>query len=651
MLTRRKRISTRPTAALGFAPSAGTPPRRGPRPGSESRRGGASLVRTVLPPVLLALPLVLAAWSLSKSQLPPADFTFNNGTEVATLDPAVVTGVPEGRILRAIFEGLTVKDPETLAALPGMAESWTISDDGLVYTFKIRENAFWTNGDQLTAHDFVFSWERFLNPLTAAEYAYQLWYVKGAKAYTTTVDPNTGAPTLSFDTVGIRAADDFTLEVVLEKPTEFFLQLTGFYPMFPVNERNIAEAMEKYPGDAWKLEWLKPENIVTNGPYKVGFRRVNDRIRLEKNELYWDADAVAFQSIDALAVENYTTGLNLYLQGDAYWLDVVPTMLVPRLLEREDYSPMPYFGTYFYRVNVTREPFDDPRIRRALALTIDRKRITEKITKSGQIPWYSFVPYGMDGYEYAEMERKADLDGNYDVTFADDCREAAALMKEAGYGAGGKPLPTIEILYNTSEAHRDIAEVVADSWQRNLGLTAKLANQEWKVYLGSQTNLDYDVSRSAWIGDYIDPNTFLDLFLDGGENNKTGWGNARYDELIYAAKKERDPAQRFEYFREAEAILMDELPVIPIYSYVTQNMLNPRVGGFPGNLLNEQFPKWWYLRSDEELDAYRATQPEYYETNAVVDAPGPKGGIYPPSAPRGRFPDGDPRQRLSPLHD
>jgi len=645
-MTGPKSHEGRPTAPSGVPrPARGRRPRRG-------RLGRADLIRSVLPPVLLALPLVAAVWALSRSTLPPADFTFNNGTEVATLDPAVVTGVPEGRVLRAIFEGLTIKDPATLEPLPGMAESWTISEDKLTYTFKIREDAYWTNGDQFTAHDFVYSWKRFLDPRTAAEYAYQLKYVEGARAWSETIDEN-GSPTLSFeDTVGIRALDDFTLEVVLEKPTEFFIQLTGFYPLFPVNRRNIEEAQAKYPGDAWKLEWLKPENIVTNGPYRVAFRRVNDRIRLEKFEDYWDAEAIAFESIDALAVENYMTGLNLYLQGDAQWLDVVPTTLVPRLLPREDYTPQPYFGTYFYRVNVTREPFDDPRVRRALALTIDRKRITEKITKSGQIPWYSFVPFGMPGYEYAEMACESDPDSaEYTAQFEADCREAARLLAEAGYGPGLEPLPTIEILYNTSEAHRDIAEVVADSWQRNLGMTAKLLNQEWKVYLGSQTALDYDVSRSAWIGDYLDPNTFLDLFLSDGANNKTGWGNERYDELIYAAKKEADPAQRFEYFREAEAILMAELPVIPIYSYVTQNMLNPRVGGFPGNLLNEQFPKWWYLRSDEELDAHRASRPEYYEANAVVDSPGPAEGIYPPFAPNGRFPERDPRHRLSPFTD
>ncbi|MEZ5980290.1 MAG: peptide ABC transporter substrate-binding protein [Planctomycetota bacterium] len=603
----------------------------------------------MLPVLLLLVPAAFAAWSVAKSQLEPAQFVFNNGTEVATLDPAVVTGVPEGRVLRAVFEGLTIKDPETLEPLPAMAESWEISEDGLVYTFHIRRGAKWTNGDDFTAHDFTYSWERFLNPLTGAEYAYQLWYVKGAKAYTTTVDAS-GAPALSFDTVAITALDDHTLRVELEAPTPFFLQLMAFYPMFPVNRRNIEEAKEMFPGETWRQEWLKPERIVTNGPYKVAFRRVNDRIRLVRNEDYWDADSVAFDTIDVLAVEAYQTGLNLYLNGDTHWVDKVPNMLVPRLMQREDFQPSPYFGSYFYRVNTTRPPFDDARVRRALALTIDRRKITEKITKSGQLPWYSFMPFGMPGYHYEEMVHEADPDGDYAATFRADQQEAIRLLAEAGYGPGLKPLPPIELHYNTSETHRDIAEVIADSWQRNLGITAKLLNQEWKVYLETQSNLEYDVSRSAWIGDYIDPNTFMDLFVTGGENNKTGWGNAEYDRLIEEAKYESDPQRRLELFSRAERILMDELPILPVYSYVTQNLLSPRVGGFPGNLLDEQFPKWWYLRSDAEMEAYRASRPEgYYDRLQAVDFPSPPDGVYPPNAPGGIFREGDPRRRLSPL--
>src|SRR5690606_11133819 len=212
-----------------------------------------------------------------------------------------------------------------------------------------------------------------------------------------------------------------------------------------------------------------------------------------RNENYWDADAVAFDTIDVLAVEAYQTGLNLYMNGDTHWVDKVPNILVPRLMQREDFQPSPYFGSYFYRVNTTRPPFDDARVRRALALPIDRRKVTEKITKSGQLPWFSFMPYGMPGYRYEEMVHSADPDGDYAATFRADQQEAIRLLAEAGYGPGLKPLPTIELHYNTSETHRDIAEVVADSWQRNLGVTAKLANQEWKVYLETQRNLEYDV--------------------------------------------------------------------------------------------------------------------------------------------------------------
>ncbi len=601
---------------------------------------------------LLASVVGLAGWITAKARLEPADFTFINGTEIATLDPATVTGVPEGRILRAIFEGLTIKDPKTLEPLPGMAETWDISSDGLHYTFHIRRGAKWSNGDEFTAHDFVYSWERFLNPKTAAEYAYQLWYVKGAKQYTTEVTEQ-GGPQHSFDTVGIRASDDYTLEVELSAPTPFFVQLTGFYPMFPVNRRNIEEARAAFP-ETWQFEWLSPENIVTNGAFRIAERRVNDRIRLVKNETYWDADSVAFGSIDALAVEQYLTNLNLYLQGDADWINFIPNQLITRLLEREDFTPSGYFGSYFFRINVQRPPLDDARVRRALALTIDRQAITKNITKSGQVPWYGLVPQGMLGYQAPQMPHQAVAGENFAEGFARDVEEAKQLMRDAGYGPGGRPFPTIEILYNTSETHRDIAEVLSDSWKRNLGVTAKLLNQEWKVYLDSQSSLDYDISRSAWIGDYLDPNTFLDLFVTGGENNKTGWGNSDYDRLIAAAAAETDEDRRYEFFQQAEQILLEELPILPVYSYTTQNIVNPRVGGFQGNLLDEQFPKWWYWRSDQEVAALRDAYPRTPSGEVIpgldfVELHGPPQGMYPPIAPAGQFPESDPRHRLSPL--
>ena len=583
--------------------------------------GAFSRLRQALPFVLLALLLAGVISLTSGARLDRADLIINNGTEVTTLDPATVTGVPEGRVIKAIFEGLCIKDPSTLAPVPGMAESWDISEDGLVYTFHIRHGATWTNGDPVTAHDFVYSWERFLSPETAAEYAYQLWYVKGARAYTTTADEN-GQPANSFDTVGIRATDEYTLVVELNAPTPFFMDLMAFYPLFPVNRRNIETAKREHP-DSWRLDWLRPQNIVTNGPFRVVERRINDRIRLARNEKYWDAPNVALGTIDVLAVEQTVTALNMSLTGGVDVLYTVPSSIIPRLLQREDFTPGPYLGTYYYKVNVTRPPMDDVRVRRALALTIDRVAICEKITKSGQIPSWTWVPSGMPGYTGAEMKHAATLEENV--------AEAKALLIEAGFGPGGKDFPTIEILYNTLEAHRDIAEVIASSWRNNLGINAKLLNQEWKVYLDVQHSLGYDVCRAAWIGDYVDPNTFIDMYVTGGENNNTGWGSPRYDALVAAAASELDPVRRMGILHEAEAILMDELPILPIYTYVTQNLVNPRLGGFLPNIQDEHFPKYWYWKSDEELASDRASAPD---SRQLVDAPGPSAGLYAPASRR-----------------
>lgn len=570
-------------------------------------------LRSILPFLLLGSVFATAIVIAGSARLEPADFTFNNATEVATLDPARVTGTPEGRVIRCLFEGLTVKHPETLEPLPGMAESWTISNDGLVYTFNMRKGAQWSNGDPVTAQDFVFSWERFLHPMTAAEYAYQLWYVVGAKDYTTEVDED-GNPVNDFSTVGIKALSDHQLQVTLQNPTPFFMDLMGFYPLFPVNRRNIEEAQERWPDD-WEIKWLQPENIVTNGPYNVEYRRVNDRIRFRKSATYWDKDNVAFDTIDCLAIEAAGTALNMYITGEAHYLPNVPINIVRDLLPREDFNPAPFLGTYFYRVNTTKPPFNDKRVRRALALTIDRKAICEKITKAGQLPATALVPPGMPGYKTVSM-------GPPNVA------EAKALLAEAGYGPDGAPFPSLEIHYNTLESHRDIAEVIADSWRVNLGIDAKLLNQEWKVYLDTQSTLGYDVSRSAWIGDYADPNTFLDMFVTGGENNKTGWGNPEYDLLIARAGTEFDPKVRLDILRQAEQILIDEMPILPIYYYSTQNIVAPRLGGFYENIQDEHFPKFWYWMDDEELAKKRAGQNE-----AVVQVKdvGPPKGKYAPA--------------------
>ena len=555
----------------------------------------AARLRRVLA-LALALPVALVLLALARrARIERADFVFNNGNEVTSLDPTTVSGQSEGRVVSALFEGLTVKDPETLAPLPGVAEAWDVSPAGLLYTFHLRP-ARWSNGDELTAEDFVWSWRRLLEPETAAPSARLLWGVRGAREYASP-ELDAAGRAAQWPEVGIRAPDARTLEVDLEHPTPYFLALTSFHPLYPVHRASLEHFQKRFP-ERWQSEWMKPGHLVSNGPYKLRDRRVNDRLRLVKNPEYWDAHAVAFQTIDVLAIEHAGTALNLYLAGEIDWLDRVPPQLVPRLSSRPDFEPAPYLASYFYRVNTTRAPFDDPRVRRALALTIDRRALCEKILQKGELPSWSLTPPGLAGYPRPEMAHAAADGSDHEAAFAQDCAQARALLAEAGFG-GGRTFPPLEIHFTTSETHRDIAEVIAAGWSSALGIETRLLNQEWKSYLDSQATLRYDVSRSSWIGDYADPNTFLETFVAGGENNRTGWGNARYDGLVSRAAREGDPARRLELLAQAERVLLEELPILPIYSYVSQNLVSPRLGGFFANVQDEHPVKFWHWKERE----------------------------------------------------
>jgi len=622
-----------------------------------------SIGRKAVPYVALALGVAAVAWAVSLGTLPPADFTFCNGAEIKSVDPAIVTGAPEGRIIRAIFEGLVNWHPETLEPTPGVAERWEVSDDKLVHTFHLRENAVWSNGDPITAEDFRYTYRRFLDPYTPNQYSYQLWYVKNGEKYNVgPLEPDdpvevelkekpsgarpfargkllrgrllaiatgthlmTGsaeAPTESGDTtteetstdkadadkteetkeddspkayvveidgrtrrfrpgggegfedcervlfdfeaVGIKVIDPYTLQITLENPTPFFVKLTGFYPLFPVN----AECVESYEN----TEWTKPERLVSNGPFRLQSRRIRDRIRLVKSDTYWNRDKVRLNVVDALAVESDATMLNMYLTGKSDWITTVSNTVIPKLREqgRKDFLPAPYFAVYFYRINVTEPPLDDVRVRRALSMAIDRREIIDAVTKVGESPAHSIVPPGVKGYERALCD-------------SFDPEEAQRLLAEAGF-PGGDGFPSVEILYNTLELHRDVAELIQSQWRSVLGINATLQNQAWGTYLNKQRMLDYKIARAAWIGDYVDPNSFLDMFVTEGANNETGWGNAEYDALIASAATEPDADERLRLLHRAERILMDEVPVIPTYFYVTKSMVRSYVRGFYGNM-------------------------------------------------------------------
>ena len=515
--------------------------------------------------ILVALCLVGLIVALCMATEQPADFTFVSGSEPETLDPALMTGVTEGRFAAALFEGLTVFDPKDLSVNPGMAERWTVSPDGRVYTFSLRR-ARWSHGQPVTAHDFVYSWRRVLEPQTAASYAYQLHYVENARAYTA------GSLT-DFAQVGIRAHGPNKLVITLERRTPFFLSLTAFMTLLPVNR----ECVEAH-GDTW----TRPGTIVTNGPFMLDEWKINRRLRLRKNPKYWDAGNVKLDTIDALTVENASTGFNIYETGGADLLTTVPLPLVDVLRTRDDYHSSTYLGTYFYRFNVAKPPLNDVRVRKALAMSINREHVTRYITRGGEVPAATFVPVGMPGYVPAKG-------------LPYDPGRAKALLSEAGY-SNGRGFPKIKLLYNTSESHKDIAEVVQDMWRKTLNIKVELLNQEWKVYLASTRSLDYEVGRSGWIGDYTDPNTFLDMFVTNGGNNRTGWSEPRYDALIQAAADEADPVRRMELFRKAETILLTEgVPIAPIYSMVSNNMFRSHVHGIHPNVLNLILMKWVWV--------------------------------------------------------
>ena len=517
---------------------------------------------TIRPPAVfwmgLAFGVALSGCGLKAKR---ADLVLVNGAEPDSLDPAIITGQPEGRVVNALFEGLTTFDRKG-RSVPGMAESWTISPDRKTYTFRLRADAKWSDGVPVTAGDFVASWRRMLTPATAAPNNYQLFYVRNAKAFA-------DGKLADFSQVGVRALDDRTLEVQLGNPTPFFLDLCATPPLQPVPLRVIERE-----GD----DWIKPGRIVTNGAYLLEAWRINDRIRLRRNPLYWDRAHVALETVDVLPIAKANVAFNFYASGEAdVMLDkgVVPPSLLDELKRRPDFHAAPFLGSYFVRFNCVKGPFADERVRQAFALAVDRERIVKKITRAGELPAATLVPPGVAGYH-------APAGLGYDP------EKARALLAEAGY-PGGRGFPLARYLFSEGELNEAIAVELQNMWSQTLGVQVALTRQEWKVYLNSLNSLDYDLARSTWVGDYPDPNTFLDMFLTGGGNNRTGWSNPAYDGLIAQAAAEGDAARRFAILAQAEEMLVARQAVVcPLYFYVGIQLYDPkRVGGIEPNVLDE----------------------------------------------------------------
>ena len=489
---------------------------------------------------------------------------YGNRTDPQELDPHIVQGVPEHHILQALIENLVAEDPKDLTPIPGQAERWDISPDGTVYTFHLRSGIRWSNGDPVTAHDFVRSYQRALTPSLASEYAYMYYVMKGAEDYFK-------GKSKDFSTVGAKALDDRTLQITLNGPVPYFLSLLNHYSWWPVHLPTLAKHGDPYQRNN---RWTRPGNFVGNGPFMLDKWKVGHVIVVRKNPLYWNAANVKLSAIQFHPIESGDTEERSFRSGQLHVTNEVPLSKIP--VYRNDQSPLlridPYLGCYFYRMNTTRPQFKDKRVRQALAMAVDRKAIVERVTRGGQLPAFYFTPPDTVGYTSRTSLRY-------------DPEAARRLLAQAGY-PGGKGFPAFDILYNTSEAHKSIAEAIQQMWKRELGIEVRLLNMEWKVYLDTEKRLDYEVSRAGWIGDYPDPSTFLETFLSESGNNRTGWKNAEYDRLLKEAARLGDQKTRYELFQKAEAIFLDELPIIPIYHYTRVYLIQPSVRGWSPTILD-----------------------------------------------------------------
>jgi len=497
---------------------------------------------------------------------PRTVLNFGNGTEPQDLDPQVVTGVPENKIINALFEGLVAEGPTGADTVPGVAARWEISPDRLTYTFFLRPDAKWSNGESVTAADFIASFRRILTPSLAAEYAYKLYVVAGAEEF------NRGKFT-DFAKVGFSAPDPLTLRFQLHSPAPFLIEALKHYSWFPVHLPTIA----KFGDPARKgSPWTRPENFVGNGPFVLKEWRPNQRIVVTRSPTYWDRATVKLDTINFLPTESIDTEERMFRTGQVDRTNELPNTKIDTYKRdfAASYRQDPYYGVYFFRVNVTRPPLNDARVRRALAIAIDRESIVKNVTRGGQSPAYNFCPPS------AQFTSQARIAG--------DLAEARRLLAEAGFPEG-RGFPKISLLYNTSENHRAIAEAVQQMWRRNLGVEIGLTNQEWKVYLDSQDNLAYDLSRAGWIADYTDPNTFMDMWTTGGGNNDTGWSHPGYEDLLKRSRAANNDTERFALYQQMEKILAEEVPIIPVYFYTRVFAINPKLRYVPNVIDNRNW--------------------------------------------------------------
>ena len=533
-------------------------------------RKSTFIVNSVFLPTTLALSMLLvgcgdkSASNSSAANIDPnvladkQELVINNSAEPESLDPHKVSGTPEAAIIRQMLVGLTTTDPDG-KTIPGMAESWE-NTDNKVWTFKLRD-AKWSNGDPVTANDFVYSFRRLVDPNTASPYASYLADAKVVGAQE--IIDGKAKP----DTLGVKALDDKTLQVTLSEPVPYFPDTLIHTSVKPVNQKTVEKFGEK---------WTDPANIVVNGPYKISEWQVNDKIVLERNENYYDNANTTLNKVVMLAIPSSTTDVARYQSGE---IDVTNNEIPPEqfasLKEQvgDQLQVSPMLCTYYYEFNTVKPPFNDARVRRALALALDRNTITDKVVGQGQTPAYQLTPVATNGMKNNTPEWQS-----WDQ--AKRVEEAKKLLKEAGYSES-KPLK-FELLYNTSDNHKKIAVAASSLWKQSLGFVdVSLINKEWKTYLDTRRNGNYQVARAGWCGDYNEPSTFLNIVKTGNSNNQGKYSSVKFDSLMTQTLKAGvTPEQRAALYQQAEAQLDIDMPNVNVYHYVSPRLIKPYVVGF-----------------------------------------------------------------------
>lgn len=486
-------------------------------------------------------------------------FIFNAGAAPASLDPAKVEGVPEGVFIRNLFETLVISDKDD-KLIPGVALTWFHSDDYKTWTFKLRENAKWSNGDKLTANDFVFAWKRLADAKTASPYSSFLSYMKLANASAILNGK------MSVDSLGVEAKDDYTLVLHLEDSVPFADLLTQFYVLSPVPQKIVEQF-----GDAWS----DPKNIVSNGAFKLESLRINEEAQLSKNPYYWDSKNVKLDKLILLQIQNPSVAYTRY-RANSLDISTFPLELFDKI--KQDYAKELISGadlcTYYFSFNTTKPPFNELKVRQALAMALDRSIITDKILKQGQIPAYNFSPPAIKEAHLI----KAPAYSTWDKTKLYE--EAIKLLEQAGYNKN-KPL-NFTLLYNTNEDHKKIAIAASSLWKQNLGgiVNVKLQNQEWKSFLATRRLGQFEMARAGWCSDYDEASSFLNIFVSNSSNNLSGFNNKAYDELITQAYKAENEEQRAQFYAQAEDILASQAPLVPTFHYVQSYLIKPYVRGF-----------------------------------------------------------------------